>query len=40
MIFVRFVGKMHMVKKEMDSSGVMDQLDNVDDKEKFECFRS
>ena len=39
MIFVRFVGKMHMVKKEMDSSGVMDQLDNVDDEEKFECFR-
>ena len=40
MVFVRFVGKMHMVKKEMDSSGVMDQLDNVDDEEKFECFRS
>ena len=40
MIFVRFVGKMHMVKKEMDSSGVIDQLDNVDDEEKSECFRS
>ena len=40
MIFVRFVGKMHMVKKEMDSSGVMDKLGNVDVEEKFECFRS
>ena len=40
MIFVRFVGKMHMVKKEMDSSGVMDQLVNVDVEEKFVCFRS
>ena len=40
MISVRFVGKMHMVKKEMDSSGVMDQLVNVDAEEKFECFRS
>ena len=40
MIFVRFVGKMQMVKKEMDSSGVMDQIVNVDVEEKFECFRS
>ena len=40
MIFVRFVGKMQMVKKEMDPSGVMDQIVNVDVEEKFECFRS
>ena len=29
-----------MVKKEMDSSGVIDQLVNVDVEEKFVCCRS